>query len=1026
MSDMKRFFVLAALVMLGACVFVHASLPPFGWTSVKDFGAVGDGVADDTDALQAAIDNAYFEHPTALEFSPTFFNRRFGPGDGPGGKARYWGGTVYVPAGTYRTTKSLVLHYKLALVGDPNFASVIDSSATAAMVCWEGEWDEQAVDWNAYWAFDKLCRNVVLDNLRVRGSDYGLHTLGVGASGMHVSNCWFEGGQAGFAVTGFLMGGVIEDSEFNPAMWLLADEGARVNTSTFRNLEFGTDGLRTENWRVLTGGCIQSNTFEGLVFRNTGSGFLLNSFTTGITNSFDNVRSVDSGGPCELFRFVDGSYNSLTRVQGWNDRPTVTFPGTAAFMEDVIVAEINAYGHNVTALDSAPIVNAGVGSTITREMWPGDCSYEGYYLPESTGMPWVVFSDGHTPASSDGDVLTIDTLTNVNDGPEHYQYYTLNDLDCFDGRNFETVTIEWRMLLEAGSGSHQIDIGNGTNEYSFTIATDALYGTDTPVSMDTTDDFHTYRLEIPGPSSAGSLYVDGGFVGSASGVGSVMNGLRFGDTSGSSQSLAYWDHIRWDKWDAPACGDLGYLVSDIGDPSGNMSDCYVNLYDFSAMSVDWLKCTDPTDTTCQGVSGQGQGPPSYSLEGDMFPTDTTVNWVEYNDAPSGSIRCWTESTVDMFTIDTQTVPDTTAEHQVYYTLQDLSQFDGTNPNGIVIEWRMRMGVGSGFQYMDIGNGELTYNFTFLVDRVYVGGGSDGGGSYVYLDMTNGFHAFRAELIPGSDMVIHIDDVQRGLHPGYVGNGLNGIVFGDTADNRSSVCDWDYIRWGSSEECGGWGYFPGDIVGVDSDEPDCHVDVHDFARMAVEWLTCNDPTDSECWDAPTYSFEGDMNPTETAPNWVEFNDAPAGAAVSDGDVYTIDTQTVPGSGASNQVYYRFEDLGKFNGNSPGGTIIELCLKMEPGSDFHYFYVGDGTLTYDVRFKPDRVYAGSYVLMDTADDFHVYRLEMLPGSDVKLYVDDVYKTSHPGYSGSLNGMEWGDTSATRSSVCNWDYIRWSVPQ
>jgi hypothetical protein len=58
--------------------------------SVKDFGAVGDGVADDTAAIQAAI--------TSL------------------GETK--GGTVYFPAGTYLTTSNIEIKSKATLLGD--------------------------------------------------------------------------------------------------------------------------------------------------------------------------------------------------------------------------------------------------------------------------------------------------------------------------------------------------------------------------------------------------------------------------------------------------------------------------------------------------------------------------------------------------------------------------------------------------------------------------------------------------------------------------------------------------------------------------------------------------------------------------------------------------------------------------------------------------------------------------------------------------------------------------------------------
>lgn len=77
--------------------------------SVKDFGAVGDGVADDTTAIQAAIDYAYTRAtPSSLNAQPA----------------------VFFPAGHYKTTASLVLRDYASLRGEGKFNSYIDLTGT--------------------------------------------------------------------------------------------------------------------------------------------------------------------------------------------------------------------------------------------------------------------------------------------------------------------------------------------------------------------------------------------------------------------------------------------------------------------------------------------------------------------------------------------------------------------------------------------------------------------------------------------------------------------------------------------------------------------------------------------------------------------------------------------------------------------------------------------------------------------------------------------------------------------------------
>jgi polygalacturonase len=70
------------------------------WVNVRDKGAAGNGTADDTTAVQAAI-NAL---PTA-------------------------GGTVYIPTGTYKLTSALTLRSNLVLIGDGDGPSLLHQTA---------------------------------------------------------------------------------------------------------------------------------------------------------------------------------------------------------------------------------------------------------------------------------------------------------------------------------------------------------------------------------------------------------------------------------------------------------------------------------------------------------------------------------------------------------------------------------------------------------------------------------------------------------------------------------------------------------------------------------------------------------------------------------------------------------------------------------------------------------------------------------------------------------------------------------
>jgi Pectate lyase superfamily protein len=100
--------------------------------NVKDFGAVGNNIADDTSAIQAAIDSAYTNHAAC----------------------------VYMPAGTYKTSSALFLdapgnlrsglssptifNFSLSLVGDPGLGNEegcgtqIHPTASSFVALWVG------------------------------------------------------------------------------------------------------------------------------------------------------------------------------------------------------------------------------------------------------------------------------------------------------------------------------------------------------------------------------------------------------------------------------------------------------------------------------------------------------------------------------------------------------------------------------------------------------------------------------------------------------------------------------------------------------------------------------------------------------------------------------------------------------------------------------------------------------------------------------------------------------------------------
>jgi len=85
--------------------------------SVKDYGAVGNGISDDTIAIQAAVDAL---PASTLTSDPTRYS---------GG-----GGTVYLPAGTYLVSSPVILTHNVRLVGAGNQSTTIKASGNIDVI----------------------------------------------------------------------------------------------------------------------------------------------------------------------------------------------------------------------------------------------------------------------------------------------------------------------------------------------------------------------------------------------------------------------------------------------------------------------------------------------------------------------------------------------------------------------------------------------------------------------------------------------------------------------------------------------------------------------------------------------------------------------------------------------------------------------------------------------------------------------------------------------------------------------------
>ncbi|KAB5528951.1 pectate lyase superfamily protein-domain-containing protein, partial [Coniochaeta sp. 2T2.1] len=145
--------------------------------NVKDFGAKGDGVTDDTAAINAAISTG----------------NRCG-GDSPCVGTTLTPAVVYFPGGTYKISSSIIDYYYTQIIGDPNNMPTIKASSdfsNRALCLIEADKYTSGgyLQFTSTNVFFRQVRNIIFDTRSVPGGACGIHWPSSQATS--IQNCVF-------------------------------------------------------------------------------------------------------------------------------------------------------------------------------------------------------------------------------------------------------------------------------------------------------------------------------------------------------------------------------------------------------------------------------------------------------------------------------------------------------------------------------------------------------------------------------------------------------------------------------------------------------------------------------------------------------------------------------------------------------------------------------------------------------------------------------------------------------------------
>ena len=386
------------------------------------------------------------------------------------------------------------------------------------------------------------------------------------------------------------------------------------------------------------------------------------------------------------------------------------------------------------------VLLAGVlaSGPVVAETWLG--AYDGSALPSA---PLTVTQAGTGTASSDGDILTIDTITG-GQATAKYMIHLLNDAGAPD---FSNSTVEMRLRqIDAWTVGFYLNMYDGTEWYNFItspssgfLAGDAGYTANFPADDPRRDldvyEWHTYRFLMHDGQC--DVYIDGVFYGTHSGVGASANdGFEIGDNSTSKALIGEVDFVRWSN-------------------AVMLPDPWLGLYDCSTLP----------------------------------PAPFTITQAGTGTAISDG---------DILTIDTIGGGQATDKYMAHL----LNHWGAPDFSSSTVEMRLRQVAAwtVGF-YLNMYDGTQWYNFATAGTLGFLTG--DDGWTTGFpvddprqdLDVYE-WHTYRF-VMDGGQCKLWIDEVYYGAHSGVGANTADGFEFGDASTTKALTGEVDWVRWSNT-------------------------------------------------------------------------------------------------------------------------------------------------------------------------------------------------------------------------------------